>query len=403
MGKRKRTRNRKKEREKKQIERTKSALELALEKVELVFQVAELKEIGIKKKKLRKETYISYKKSMATMLTDISKMEGPNYKRLSPTHMNGKMWDKYFEHLIDRYDKGSLSAGQIQRRIHALELFRKTVNDTDLFGIDITIRVGNKEERLDYLKERGVLRSQDEVTAIKPTKRDIDAVQAHFNTSTRNGKISLVINQLQEECGGRIKSIFKLLVNDIDFEKKKITFRNDKNNFTRTIPMTVAAEKLLRDACDGKKPGSPVFALQHSNGNDMNLENAVETVQRYTKNAAKKAGVSREERRFTTHSNRKYYAQKLYDSIRFMSTYQIRKMIGEYVRAQGSNEEIIIERMRKELDRINYYRKKHNLPKRGLTHEQYRKMCVSLHLGHSRISVLSSYIVVDKYQSKNFR
>lgn len=400
MGKRKRIRNRKKEREKKQAERSKSVLELALEKVGLVFKTAEMQEIGIKKKKLRKSTYKSYKDSVVTMLNDISKMEGSNYKRLCPTYMNGKMWDKYFDHLVERYEEGTLSAGQIQRRIHALELFRKTINETDLFGKETTIRIGNKEERLDYLKFRGVLRSQDEITAIKPTKSDITAVQLHFNKSTRNGQISLIINQFQEECGGRIKSIFKLLVEDIDFEKKKVTFRNDKNNFTRTVPMTVGAEKILREACFGKKPGSPVFTLQHKNGNDMNLENAVKTVQNYTNKAAKKAGISFYKRRFTTHSNRKYYAQKLYDSTRFTSTNQIRKMIGQYVKAQGSNEEIIIERMKKELDRINYYRKTHNLPKRGFTHEQYRKMYVSLHLGHSRISVLNHYIVPNKYQSK---
>ncbi|SHR09567.1 Site-specific recombinase XerC [Mycobacteroides abscessus subsp. abscessus] len=389
----------------------KSNLDIAKENVEAVFREAEKAGLGVKKAKMRKSTYESYKKSMITMLNDLAKMESPDFKRLLPRYMNGETWDEYFKHLADRYERGTLTAGQIQRRAHALESFRHFINNTDVCGKRIKtivegkevlvkknkIRIGNKEDRLDYLQDRGVVRSKDEITASKPTLTEVDLVQFHMNKKTKNGQVSLVINQLQNETGGRIKSIFKLEVRDIDFNKKTITFRNDKNNFTRTVPMTVAAEKLLHNACFRKKPGSPVYTLQYKDGNDMNLKDAVKTVQRYTNNAAKKAGINCVNRRFTTHSNRKSYAQRLYNQTRYMSKAQLRKFIGDYVRLQGSNQDIIVERMKKELERVNYYRKKNGLPKTAFTHEHLRRLYVSLHLGHSRQDVVArNYINVDK-------
>lgn len=377
-----------------------SNLEIAIQNVEAAFREGKKAGITVKKAKWRNTTYDDYQKSMVTMLNDIAEIEGTDFKRLLPKFMNGSTWDKYFEVLANRYEEDKLSAGQIQRRVNALEAFRVMVRETNVLGKDTTIRVGDKVERLDYLKFRGVYRSKDEITAIKPSNDEIDAIHSNINTKTKNGQISLVINELQVEIGGRIKSVFKLEVRDIDFEKRTVTFRNDKNNFTRTVPMTVAAEKILKDVCHGKKPGSPVFSMNDSKGNDMSLEKSVKTVQRYTNEAAKRAGVNRDNRRFTTHSNRKKYAQNMYDKTRFMTTHQLRKEIGKYVRNQGSNQGIIVERMKKELERINAYRKMNSKDLQRFSHEHLRRMLVSLHLGHSRCDVVLSYIVPDKIRKK---
>ncbi|MDM5220811.1 tyrosine-type recombinase/integrase [Peribacillus sp. NJ11] len=377
-----------------------SNLEIAIQNVEAAFREGEKAGITVKKAKWRKTTYADYKDSVITMLNDIARLEGSDFKRLLPKFMNGTTWDKYFEVLSNRYEEDKLSAGQIQRRVNALEAFRVMVRETNVLGKGTTIRVGNKVERLDYLKLRGVYRSKDEITAIKPSNDEINAVHSNINTKTKKGKISLAINELQVEIGGRIKSIFKLEVRDIDFNKKTITFRNDKNNFTRTVPMTVAAEKILLNACHEKKPGSPVFTMVDSKGNDMSLEKSVKTVQRYTNVAAKRTGVNRENRRFTTHSNRKKYAQNMYDKTHFKSKQQLKKEIGKYVRNQGSNQQILVERMKKELERINVYRKMNGKDLKGFSHEHLRLMLVSLHLGHSRCDVVLSYITPDPIRKK---
>lgn len=374
-------------------------LEIALKNVEAAFREGKKAGITVKKKKLRDSTYESYKDSMITMLNDLAKLEGKNSKRILPKYTNGSTWDKYFEYLIERWETGTLSAGQIHRRVHALEAFRKMVNSTNVCGKHTKIRVGDTSERLNHLKSRGIYRSRDTITASKPTDIQIQAVQSNFNTNTKNGEISLIINQLQIECGARIKSLFKLKIEHIDFNNETITFQNDKNNFTRTVPMTKTAKEILEVPCGEKKIGSLIFTLKDSKGNDMSLEKAVKTVQRYTQNAAKKANVYSKNKRFTTHSNRKRYAQNLYNKTRYMSRHQLKKAIGHYINNQGANQEIIVERIKKELNRINHYRKMTKKEKKGFSHEYLRRLYVSLHLGHSRCDIVLSYINPDKLSS----
>jgi integrase len=376
-------------------------LEIALDNVLAAFREGKKAGITVGKEVWRNSSYETYHKEMVTMLRDLAEIQGIDSKRILPKYMNGSTWDQYFEHLTKRYEQGNLSAGTIQKRVHALEAFRKMVNNTQVCGKNTKVRVGDKEERLDYLKNRGVVRSKDEITAIKPSIEEMNAVHSHINTSTENGKTSLIINKLQVECGGRIKSIFKLEVRDINFKKGTITFRNDKNNFTRTVSMTEEARSFLTVACAGKSPGSLIFTLKDKNANDMNLKNSVKTVQKYTNAASKKAGVNHEKRRYTTHSNRKRYAQNLYNSTRYMTNKDLRKAIGSYVKNQGANREKLVTRMKAELERVNHYRKLKKLDKKGFSHEQLRRMYVSLHLGHSRCDVVvRSYINTDKKISK---
>ncbi|WP_423801818.1 hypothetical protein [Neobacillus sp. SAB-20_R2A] len=68
----------------------KTILDIALENVESVFREAEKAGLAVKKAKMRKSTYDSYQKSMITMLDDLAKMKGPDFKRLLPRYMNGK-------------------------------------------------------------------------------------------------------------------------------------------------------------------------------------------------------------------------------------------------------------------------------------------------------------------------
>ena len=372
--------------------------EIALDNLEACFREAEKAGLTVVKENYRDSAYETYYKTCKTMINDLAKIHGENNKRLLPAYMNGKLWDDYFERLTVRYEEGTLSADTIEKRVHSLEAFRTFFNNTNVAG-DKTVRIGNKQERLDYLKERGVIGSQDEVTAMKPSPATVNAVHSNINTETDAGKLSLVINELQVETGSRIRSLVNLQVKDIDFEKCTVRFQC-KNNFTRTVPLTQKATDILETFCEGKKPGAQVFSLKDRDGNDMSVNKIVKTVQRYTNDAAKASGLNRENRRYTTHSNRKRYAQNMYNQTRTMTTQQLKTAIRNYVNMQGSNKEGIVERINRELDRINRYRLMNKQHKKGFTREQLRRMLVSLHLGHSRLDVLSRYVVFDKYPKK---
>lgn len=400
MGKMRKRKN--KQQQPRQKKRKRSMMtnhEIALDNLKACFFEAEKEGITVAKSNYRSSSYETYFKACQTMFNDLAKIYGENHKRILPSYMNGKLWDDYFEDLAIRYEEGTIAASTIKKRVNALEAFRKFFNSTNVAG-DKTIRVGNKEERLDYLKDKGIVVSKDEVTAMKPKASDVMSVHSNINTNTEAGQLSLIMNQIQVETGSRIKALAKLQVEDIDFKKCTIRFKQDKNNFTRTVSLSKTAMDLLKPFCEGKKGGAQVFSLKDSEGNDMSVKKIVKTVQRYTNAAAKAAGVNREDRRYTTHSNRKHYAQRMYDRTRTMTTQQLQTAIRNYVKMQGSNKEGIVARINRELDRINRYRLMNKLPKKGFTREQLRRMLVSLHLGHSRLDVLSRYVNFDKYPKK---
>lgn len=377
---------------------TMSNLDIALDNVDAAFREGEKAGITVEKDTYRSGTYETYESTVKTMIRDLTKnvLGGDvNNKRILPKYMNGKTWDQYFDHLTTKYEQGKITADTIQKRVHALEAFRTMVNNTNVCGKDTQIRVGDKEERLDYLQERGVHKSRDEVTAMKPTTMQKDAVHENINRKTAAGEVSYKVNVFQSETGSRIKAAFKLQVKDVNFDKGTITFRNDKNNFTRTIPMTAGAREVLEPFCKGKSGGTPVFTIKDRDGNDKNFKESVKTVQRYTNEAAKKAGVNRENRRYTTHSNRKIYAQNLYNSTKNLTLKELEKKIGEYVRLQGSNKDMLVQRMKNELNRLNAYRDKMGYERAGFTHEHLRRLYTALHLGHSRCDVVLRYIKPD--------
>ncbi|QSB50613.1 site-specific integrase [Parageobacillus toebii] len=370
-------------------------LEIAHQNIEAAFREAEKMGLTVKKENYQESCYETYKKAVKTMINDLAELEGIHSKRILPKYFNAETWDKYFDYLIEQYEKGNIAASTIQQRVHALEAFKHFVNHTNVLGKDTKIRIGNIEERLEYLKERGVYRTQDEVTAMKPTKEIVERVHSHIDRSTHNGNTAYLINKLQVETGGRIRAMLKLEVKDVNFEKNTITFRCDKNNFTRTVPLTETARNILRPLCEGKKPGRKIFTIKDRNGNDKKLSEAVKTVQRITREAAEKAGAYQKDNRFTTHSNRKRYAQNLYDQTRFWSKSKLKREIQNYIRMQGSNEENIKKRIKNELHRINRYRKIKKKPIKGFSHEHLRRMYVALHLGHSRCDIVLRYIKPD--------
>ncbi|MEH7119509.1 hypothetical protein V7128_19140 [Neobacillus vireti] len=127
----------------------------------------------------------------------------------------------------------------------------------------------------------------------------------------------------------------------------------------------------------------------------MNKREASKYVQNIIRSVSTISGLRENNKRYTSHSTRRLFAQKLYDSTRYVSKKNLQKMIGEYINKQGSNKEGIINRIASEKNRLNYYRIKQGKEKVDFTWEQLRRLYVSLHLGHSRIDHIKRYINYD--------
>ncbi len=332
------------------------------------------------------------------------------------THWKGGNIEKYIDHLVDRYNAGTISADSIHKTVHALEKARLIVKETQCLGKNNgksrVLRTGLKEERLEKLNELGVIRAKSEITAKKSEIHEAKQVIGSMagvmrNTRTgsnvdRNKETILDIANFQLLTGSRITAAVNLKMSDVDLKNNVVTFNKDKNGFTRRVPLTSEARDFLQSRIDnaraeGKKEDSPLFEMKDRNNNTMNKQKSAKLVQEQTKKGAEAAGIYKQDSRFNTHSYRKAYAQNVYDGTKGMSAKQLHKMIGEHLQRQGSNKERVAARLQKEMERINKYNKYKN----RFSIEQLRCLVVSLYLGHSRIDVVQrNYIVTDKERAK---
>ncbi|MGR5860110.1 tyrosine-type recombinase/integrase [Bacillus pacificus] len=350
----------------------------------------------------------TYQEAVNRMAKWFETTYGP--KEANANHWRGWMVDAYVNHLVDRYEKGDLAGASVQKAVHAIEKARVIVKETQCLGKKngkpITIRTGLKDERLEMLLEKGVTKSKNEISARKSTLSEGDLVRSHLSDNlkyacatgkdtnvTRNSENISNVVHFQQLMGSRISAAMKLKVEDIDFEKGYLTFHKDKNNFTRRVKMNEETKEFLKGVIDGKTPGAKVFEFRDKKGDTMSVKKSNSLVQEQVKNAATAAGLYSKDSRYTTHSFRKAFAQGVYDSTRNMSKKEIKKLIAEHLSAQGSNKSQIKRRLKNEMKRIN----KNNKYKNNFSHEQYRRIYISLLLGHSRIDVVARhYIKPDK-------
>lgn len=324
----------------------------------------------------------------------------------NPKFWKGAWVDGWFDKLADRYDGSDVSASYVLGSAHAFGKLQELVNDHGVWkgaGVE-KVRVGLKgsieseEGRLHTLYCRGIGMSQDEVTSIKAKQSDYDKLMDHLDKvikpTHRNYDSVRNVLTAQRHTGGRITAEVNLKAGDIQGGWKR--YDKDKNTFSRNVPIqSEDAKKFYDGLTTGKSAGSPMFPILGKDGKQMEKRDAGKYVQDLVRKVSAVAGLREDDKRYTTHSTRRLYAQDLYGSTRYTSKEELKKKIAEYVNKQGSNREGIIERIKKEKIRLNYYRIKKRLPQKGFTWEQMRRLYVSLHLGHSRIDHVKRYIEYD--------
>ncbi|MEH6948291.1 site-specific integrase [Bacillus sp. JJ634] len=352
---------------------------------------------------------------------DKIKEEGTDKKSrdaYNPKFWTAKMVDKHYDWLYKRFDGNGekpVSGGYIEATTHAFGKLQDLVRDHGVWknqGVD-KVRVGYKgsiEERKGRLYEnyeRGALQSNDEKTSMKATdieyRKLLNTIDKVIPKTDRNYETIKNAIISQGITGGRITAEINLKAGDIDLEKMTKFYDKDKNNFSRTVPMQVQQKQFYYQLTKDKADGSPLFPLFDKDGKQMSKEDASKYMQNTYKKIAEAAGlIERDENgkvtsRYTSHSTRRVFAQRLYDSTSYMKKEAIWGKIQEYVNMQGSNKEGILRRIHNEKVRLNYSRLKTGKPMKDFTWEQCRRLYCMLQMGHSRTDTLcQSYIIPDE-------
>ncbi|MBY0213883.1 tyrosine-type recombinase/integrase [Priestia aryabhattai] len=343
----------------------------------------------------------------------VTKFKG-NKKLYDHTYWKGEMVDYWFDKLVERHEKGEVSADYIVCSAHAFSKLQTYVKQHEVLGEGFNkLRVGlkgsvNSEEgRLYKLHCKGIVKSADDTTSIKlgsqEAKQVVEDVIKHIPKTLQNYDSICSVVRSQLNTGGRITAEIKLKVKDINFETNQKRYEKDKNNFSRNVPMNEESKSLYQPHMEGKNGESHLYDFYDKKGRRLNTKQAVREVQDALRNASLKAGYTKHSEegkvieRLTSHSFRRGYAQSIYDSTKDQTKAEIQSRIAEYVNNQGSNKEGILARIKAERYRLNYYRRKNNLEIRDFTHEELRRLLVSLHLGHSRIDIVGArYITTDR-------
>jgi len=246
--------------------------------------------------------------------------------------------------------------------------------------------------------------SRGEVTSIKPKggefEKILDKIKDVIPEDHRNYQSVVNVLKSQRDTGGRITAECNLRAGDIDLEKKTKKYDKDKNDFNRRTPLKESSTAFYKQLVEGKAEGAPLFPIINSKGKQLNKQLAGKYVQEVLKKAADAAGVNTVDSngkltRYTSHSNRRGYAQQEYNATRYKSRRQLEGMIGDYINLQGSNKEGILKRIENEKLRLNYYNIKNNKPVKDLSWEQLRRLHVALQMGHSRIDHIKRYVDTD--------
>ncbi|MFC5602444.1 hypothetical protein [Sporosarcina koreensis] len=365
-------------------------------------------------------SYLSRMKTYVNQKITEKVIELGNEKYYNPKFWKGSWMDEYVEESIDRYHADELSATRIEGMIHAVHAFASAVKEFKTFGKGTKkVRVGlkggvkQKEGQLNRLHEEGVIDSKDHVTSMKPKGDELERVKAAIPNTVRNYDSIIKALDSQSHTGGRIKAELRLRVGDIDYVNKTKKYKKDKHGFNRRVQIKDEFLDFYREMERGKPKGAPLYPFFDRQGKQMDDDSASRHAQEILKIAVDKAGVNYEkviekqnrdgskrevtvEMRFTSHSNRRGFAQGEYDKTRYWKKSKIIEAIGEYLNLQGSNKEKIIARIDNERDRLNYRNIKYRKPKRDFTWEQLRMLYVALQLGHSRIDIGKRYVDTDE-------
>jgi integrase len=359
-----------------------------LDKIDMVYEKAREMRLNFNQdnpdKNLADRTYNTYRDVVKAYANHLHKEYGiEDIAKAKPRHA----YD-YVNKQIEDYKTGkNASVYSIKRFAHAIESFRQASAETGVFRRACAI--GDKRQILDQLKSEGMVRSSVDSKSLKANHSDYQKVDAQIQNSQSPHKGTIQkLHQVQRFIGCRSIEACRMKVKDINFKDSVVRIKG-KGGLVRYVQVKdKGTMDMLKAQSAGKRGGAPVFQIRGRDGNEKGANEMAKLLKKEVRNAAVRAGVDRDGKKYTSHSGRKAFAQANMDGYKKKSVRQLRQEIGNRIKADKV--------LKKKYDRtLKNVRSKIKDPdkrkERELTHKELCTLLTSFDLGHGRLDVVRFY------------
>lgn len=306
----------------------------------------------------------------------------------------GKLREKHGAAYVSEKIAAGASVFTIKNIPHALSSFGKASAETGVFKREC--RVIKKADVLGKIKENGLIRKSEYSTRMLATDADYKKVDAQFEKSrSPNAQTVRDMHAVQRYLGFRAHEVVKMQVSDLKIKVSELEARvqgkGGLEGFQKTDYKPVI--DMLKSYSDGKKPGSFVFTLQGKDGNPKPHKEVEKLLKREVRKAARKAGVDRGGKKYTSHSARRAYAQEKMNGYARKSLSDLRSLRDDRFKTE-KNGKWLEKKYKSALDSI---RKKIKDPVKRVTREMtHKELCTwltSIDLRHGRLDIVRYYAV----------
>jgi integrase len=373
-------------------EKNTSSIHQSLRRIDHVFERVKMQGLTFgehaSKKRLADRTIQTYRDVVKAYANYLFRTYGiSDISKAKPRHAY-----EYMDKQIALYESSdpSVSAFTMRRFAHALHAFREASAVTGIYKGKL--KLGDKRKLLARLNDGGVYRRSAASRTLKAQHSDYMKVQKQLQGSkSPNAAVIASIHQVQRYVGARITEVISMRKQDLTFHKNgKLTIRiKGKGGLVRFVTTDHKPTiDILKEQVTGKQAGAPVFQMKNSRGQDKSIIAAVKSLKENIRLAAIHAGVDQKDKKYTTHSARKAFAQEQMNDYAHKTIRQLQRETGERITADPALKKKYDQTLRNVRAKITPTSPNKN---RDLNHKEFCTWLVSTDLGHGRLDVVRYY------------
>lgn len=292
---------------------------------------------------------------------------------VTSTHGRG-----FIEHCFTRFQEGDLAPGTAKTYVHALAKLQNMAREQ----MRSHIRIVNKDEMLERAKEIDAVRRLENAHKGRIITRVEAERMVHILAGSRspNAAVFSELARFGMETGSRITAGLMVQVQDIDFERNRVVFWNDKGGKDRVVQVDPAYMRHLAHLVEGRAPGRTIFEVRRQDGSLHSVETARKMAENLYRTHAEKIGLYSA----NYHSQRKAFAGARYNQYKGTNYKALER---ELARRVGESAQLA-----RKMARLETRAGARHGAGRHYSHDQIARLLVSMDLGHERLDVLRFYL-----------